>query len=245
MADKPCPKPPINYPEKPNKNHKTIKPNKNHKTIKPNKNSKTSKHNNRNTILGIFSANASGLGKKSHSLKHELNMTNSQIFTIQESHFRTKGRLKIKDFIIFESIRKNKEKGGSILGIHSSLEPVLIEEYSDSFELIVAEIKVLGKEVRIMSGYGPQECWTSEEKMPFFVALEEEISKAKLHGKSLILELDANSKLGPTYIKDDPHAMSQNGVILSGIIERHGLIVANGLTQNRNGLITRRRNTVT
>ena len=87
--------------------------------------------------------------------------------------------------------------GGSLLGIHNSLEPVLIEEYSDTFELIVAEIKLSGKEVRVMSGYGPQENWTTEEKMPFFVALEEEISKAKLNGKSLILELDANSKLGP------------------------------------------------
>ena len=64
--------------------------------------------------------------------------------------------------------------------------------------------------------------------------LEEEISNSKLNGKSLILELDANSKLGPKYIKDDPHGMSPNGVILSGIIERHGFVVANGLTQKRN-----------
>ena len=64
--------------------------------------------------------------------------------------------MKIKDFIIFEAIRKNKEKGGSMTGIHESLEPVLIEEYSDKFELIVVEIKIQGKEVRIINGYGPQ-----------------------------------------------------------------------------------------
>ena len=125
----------------------------------------------------MFSANAGGLGKKIHSLKHELTETNSQIFTIQESHFRTKGRLKINDYMIFESIRKNKEKGGSLLGIHNSLQPVLIEEYSDSFELIVAEIRVSGKEVRVMCGYGPQESWSSDEKMPFFVALGDLKSK--------------------------------------------------------------------
>ena len=72
-----------------------------------------------------------------------------------------------------------------------------------------------------------------DEKMPFFVALEEEVSKARLEGKSIILELDANSKLGPKYIKNDPHNMSQNGVILSGIIERQGLVVANGLSQKK------------
>ena len=68
-----------------------------------------------------------------------------------------------------------------------------------------------------------------DEKMPFFVALEEEVSKARLEGKSIILELDANSKLGTKYIKNYPHSISQNGVILSGIIDRQGLIVANGL----------------
>ena len=102
----------------------------------------------------MFSVNADGLGKKVHSLRHEIVETQSQIFTLQETQFRTKGRLKIKDFIIFETIRKNKEKGGSMTGVHQSLEPVLIEEYSDQFELIVVEIKVAGKEVRIINGYG-------------------------------------------------------------------------------------------
>ena len=83
--------------------------------------------------MGIFSANADGLGKKLHSLKHELVETNSQIFTIQESQYKSKGRVKIKDFIIFEAIRKNKESGGSITGVHESLNPVLIEEYCEKF----------------------------------------------------------------------------------------------------------------
>ena len=39
--------------------------------------------------------------------------------------------------------------------------------------------------------------------MPFFVALKEEISKVQLAGKSLIIELDANSKLGPEYVPGD------------------------------------------
>ena len=103
---------------------------------------------------------------------------------------------------------------------HESLEPVLIEEYSENFEIIVADIKVAGKDIRIINAYGPQENWTSDEKMPFFVALEEEISKSQLDGKSIILELDANSKLGPKYIEKDLHPMSQNRVILSGIIDR-------------------------
>ena len=37
---------------------------------------------------------------------------------------------------------------------------MLVQEYSDKFELLVVEIIVAGKEIRIISGYGPQEFWT-------------------------------------------------------------------------------------
>ena len=48
---------------------------------------------------------------------------------------------------MFESIRQNKEKGGTLVGIHRSLQPVLIEEYDEKFELIVTEIKIANKEI--------------------------------------------------------------------------------------------------
>ena len=79
--------------------------------------------------------------------------------------------------MIFEAIRK-KEGAGSMLGVHISLQPVLISEYSDTFELIVVEIKVTARSVRVMTGYGPQETWDIDVKMKFFCALEEEIAKA-------------------------------------------------------------------
>ena len=42
--------------------------------------------------------------------------------------------------------------------------------------------------------------------------------KAQEGQKSIIIELDANSKLGKEYIKNDPKPMSSNGRILAGII---------------------------
>ena len=62
-----------------------------------------------------------------------------------------------------------------MLVIHKSLKPVLVEEYSDTFELIVTNSKVEDKEIRIMSDYGLQETWKDAEKMPFFVALSGQI----------------------------------------------------------------------
>ena len=74
-------------------------------------------------------------------------------------------------------------------------------------------------------------------RRPFFLALE-----AKIAGKSIIIEMDSNSKLGPQYIPNDPHSMSPNGRISADIIERHVLIVANG-AEKCTGLVTRQRNT--
>ena len=189
-------------------------------------------------------ANAAGMAYKSHSLTHEIKACKATIFCVQETNFKKKGRYINNEFEIFESIRKHKERGGTMLGIHKSLKPVLVEEYCDIFELIVTEVKVEGKEIRVMSGYGPQEGWKDEEKMPFFVALEEEISKAHMAGKSIIIELDANSKLGPEYIPNDPKPMSPNGRILGGIIEKHALIVANGVQEKSHGVITRKKITI-
>ena len=228
------------------KSKKTIKSIKSKKNIKPqkHKNTNITNKNQKYSNLTMFSANADGLKKKVHSLKHQLEECSAAIFTIQETQFSKKGSFKCDDFDIFEVIRKNKEKGGTMVGINKSLKPVLIEEYEDAFELIVIEIKVGVKEVRIISGYGPQETWKDEDKMPFFVALEEEIIKAQDNEKSIIIAMDANCKLGKEYIPNDPKPMSSNGKILSAIIERNRLCVANGIEGKAKGVITRKRTTI-
>ena len=57
--------------------------------------------------------------------------------------------------------------------------------------------------------------------------------------------MDANIKLGPKYIKNYSKPISTNGRILSGIIERHALTVANGIEGKTSGVITRKRSTKT
>ena len=87
---------------------------------------------------------------------------------------------------------------------------------------------------------GPQENLEEDKRLPFFIALETEVEKAELAGKSVFIELDANSKLGPTYIPKDPNKMTPNGSLLAGIIDRHNLIVGNGSDKCK-GTITRTR----
>ena len=126
-----------------------------------------------------------------------------------------------------------------MLGVHVGLQPVLIKEYNEQFELLVVQITAAEKDIRVITGYGPQESWTDNGRLPFFTALEEEIVSAEYEGKSVLIAMDANSKLGPNYISGDPHEMSKNGKILAGIIERHGMCVVNGLINKRKGVITR------
>ena len=169
---------------------------------------------------------------KLQSLKNEIKISKIGIFMIQETHFRKKGNIIIEYFEIFEAIR-SKQGRGMAIGAHKALSPVLIEEYNNDFELLVVEVKIASKEIRIITGYGPQEKWPENERIPFFQALEKEIAKAELNGKSVYIGMDSNSKLGPKIIAQDPHLQSANGKILEGILERHGLVVVNGLKEKK------------
>ena len=154
----------------------------------------------------MFSTNAAGLVKgKMASLLSEVNATGSNIVTIQETHSIRKGKIvKPADFVVFETIRKIKH-GGTMCAVKHYLNPKLIEEYDDPFELLIVEVEVDKKGIRIMTGCGPQENLEEDKRMQLFIALEAEIVKSELAEKSTIIELDANSKLGPEHIPNDPH----------------------------------------
>ena len=77
----------------------------------------------------MFSTNAAGLKNKLQSFKSELKHFDASVFTVQETHFNKKGKFKMQDFEIFESIR-SKVKGGTMMGVHKALNPVLIEKYT-------------------------------------------------------------------------------------------------------------------
>ena len=201
---------------------------------------KRGKRNKNPSLFNVFSTNSAGLKSKTLNFKNEINNFDAAIFTIQETHFKKKGTFSMEGYEIFEAIR-NKKDGGTLIGVHKGLKPVLIKEYSEHFELLVVEISVSNKDIRIISGYGPQESWPEEERIPFFTTLEEEINKAEMMGKSVFIEMDANSKLGSEFIAKDPHMQTPNGKILAQIIRRHGLIVANGMEEKCTGLITRKR----
>ena len=106
---------------------------------------KSSKSDIKYNSIHILTTNAAGLYHKASDLKNKVKYLETSIFTVQETHFSQKGKFKMEKFIICEAIRKSKKKGGSMIGVHEDLNPVLIKEYSESFELIVVEIKAGNK----------------------------------------------------------------------------------------------------
>ena len=120
--------------------------------------------------------------------------------------------------------------------VDKSLDPVLIYEGDDEIELLVVQAKVNNANIRFINGYGPQE--DDNRASSFFQKLEEEIEMAQDNDCLVMIEMDANSKLGWEIIKDDPNEKSANGDLLLGIIERTNLTVVNSLDLCQ-GTITR------
>ena len=137
-----------------------------------------------NTIsknIKIFSTNAAGIvSGKAESLVNEVEATGANIVTVQETHSTRKGRVKLPNtFVVFEAIRPAKH-GGTMCAVQEDMNPKLIEEYNDPFEMLVVEIEVQNKAIRIITGCGPQENWQEDKRRPFFIALEAEIVKAEI-----------------------------------------------------------------
>ena len=182
----------------------------------------------------MFSNNVSGASMKVESLKCEIKKTKSLIFTLQETHFYKKDRVKIDGLKIFEAIHIKEH--GTMLGVHVDLQPVLISEHDSTFEMLVVQVKVRNKEIPVITRYGPQENLSNKERMPVFTQLEEEIVSAKLANKAIIIQIDANSKLGNRMVSNDRKEQSQNGKMLTAIIERNSFVVANSLLQGEGQL---------
>ena len=118
--------------------------------------------------LKLFSTNAASVvNGKIESLKSEIICTKSNVVTVLETHVKKKGKIIIPSFVVFEAIR-TKKGGGTLVAAHEDLNPKLISEYNEDFEILVVEVETKDKSIRIISGYGPQENWEEEKRLPFF-----------------------------------------------------------------------------
>ena len=77
--------------------------------------------------------------------------------------------------------------------------------------------------IRIINAYGPQEDETQLKRLTYWQSLEQEISSGENENCMILLQMDANAKLGNNIINQDPNEMSDNGRLLQELIERENL----------------------
>ena len=131
--------------------------------------------------------------------------------------------------------------GGLLTAVHADLNPVLVTK-SDDVELIVVQIEFKSYKIRVFNAYGPQEDDDFMKTNNFWQSLEAEVIVAKEENCMIIIELDANAKIGKENYHMDPNSVSKNGELLLDMVNRQGLNIAN-LSSKCSGVITREKMT--
>ena len=215
---------------------------KNRRSLRKNK---IKKYKNKVIFVGV---NAAGLSSKLASFDDMLETVQPTVFFIEETKLKTGGKIKSKNsssFQIFELNRKDKFGGGIAIGAINDVEPVLISEGNDECEVIAIEIKVAGLKVRCICAYGPQENANYEKKLKFWEKLSSEVEDALANDAGLVFQMDGNLWAGTEVVKNDHNPCNMNGKLFKKFLSNFPqLTVVNNLDICQ-GLITRRRVTVT
>ena len=108
---------------------------------------------------------------------------------------------------IFEVIRENRNGGGLLTAVSDALSPMLVSPKERESEMMTVQIKVNGINIRIINAYGPQEgnAQYNDEILKFWEDLEDEIITAYVNDCAIVVQLDANAKIGTKYIQNDFH----------------------------------------
>ena len=229
--------------EQGNKYNKNKNKNKN-KTRRGNgrKNNKNLKNANKVIELSILGTNANGLLGKQESLLNNINHFKPSIITIQETNLKKIGSIKLKGYQIFEKPRDGGRSGGGLFtAVDDDLSPVLISDENDNeTEVITVQIKVGKYNIRIINGYGPQEDENNEKIYDFWQKVENEIIAAKENECLVMVQMDANAKIGKEKIAGDPNEETKNGRIMMEMAYRQEMTIANTVDVCK-GTITRER----
>ena len=114
---------------------------------------------------------------------------------------------------------------------------------NEDLDILVVQIEIQGINIRIINAHGPQEDDEAVKVKLFWEAIETEMICAKEEDCHVLIQLDANAKVGNGVIPNDPHPASNNGKIMLDMVQRQGFFIANQ-SLNCKGTITRERSLV-
>ena len=118
---------------------------------------------------------------------------------------------------------------------------MLISARNDDAETLTVQLMCGNLKIRVINAYGPQEDDTQQNKLNFWMGIEEEILAAKSESCLVLVQMDANAKLGRNIISMDPNTGTDgNGRQMLNLINRQSLILLN-TDRSCAGAITRHR----
>ena len=176
----------------------------------------------------------------SNTLKH---FKKPSCITLQETKLKSQN-IKIPGYQVFFKNRENAGGGGLITAIDENLASIQVS--SSEKDILVIQVSVGGYDIRVINGYGPQEANNHSEKQSvyeFWQEIENHVNHAFEDKCLVIMQLDANAKLGTQLFSKDPHNMSENGLLLSEMANRQNLHILN-TDELCMGAITRHRKTI-
>ena len=123
-------------------------------------------------IIGI---NCAGLMSKIVSFEKLISDEQPSLFCLQETKMKKPNQIKtesIKNFTLYELVRKNSNGGGLCIGIHKDLQSVWVAQGDDEVECLVVEVWVDEFPVRVVTAYGPQVSDSVDRKHKFWEFLK-------------------------------------------------------------------------
>ena len=172
--------------------------------------------------------NTAGIKAKKDSLKALVEILGKpSCITLQKTKLCSKDTLKLKHYQIFQRNR-NGFGGGLVTAVDPNLNPMLVTTRNDEAEVLTVQLDVNNQKIRVINGYGPQEDDSSQNKLNFWTGLDHEILAATSENCMVLIQMDANAKVGRKIISADPNNVTDsNGRQLLELVDRHGLEVLN------------------
>ena len=98
--------------------------------------------------------------------------------TLQETKLTKNSVFSLENYQVFQKNR-NGSGGGLLTAVDPSLNPMLISARNEEAEILTVQLKLNNLKLRVINGYGPQNDDTPQNKLNFWMGLEEEIIAAQ------------------------------------------------------------------
>ena len=101
-------------------------------------------NNLKNGNLSIVGNNSAGLTGKLDSLKRLIAVFRPGVVMLQETKVKKPGKVKLKEFVIFEKIRENNQGGGLMIIVHENMSSFLMTILSFGKLTLLVSLDLLG-----------------------------------------------------------------------------------------------------